>query len=145
VYGGGGIKPDVFVPFDTARLTPGLTNMLYSEDARRTVWNYYMHHRAQLLQYKTITDFSTKYGGDELVAGFLKMQDPTFRRAVERVLRNQTNLSYFRLQLKAQLARILFRSNGYYSITTWDDAVIRKAMETMNSTRYSAIIGRQGF
>lgn len=145
VYGGGGIKPDVFVPFDTARLTPGLTNMLYSEDARRTVWNYYMHHRAQLLQYKTIADFSTKYGGDELVAGFLKMQDPTFRRAVERVLRNQTNLSYFRLQLKAQLARILFRSNGYYSITTWDDAVIRKAMETMNSTRYSAIIGRQGF
>ncbi|HLO72238.1 MAG TPA: S41 family peptidase [Flavipsychrobacter sp.] len=145
VYGGGGIKPDVFVPFDTARLTPGLTNMLYSEDARRTVWNYYMHHRAQLLQYKTITDFSTKYGGDELVTGFLKMQDPTFRRAVERVLRNQTNLSYFRLQLKAQLARILFRSNGYYSITTWDDAVIRKAMETMNSTRYSAIIGRQGF
>lgn len=145
VYGGGGIKPDVFVPFDTARLTPGLTNMLYSEDARRTVWNYYMHHRGQLLQYKTITDFSTKYGGDELVAGFLKMQDPTFRRAVERVLRNQTNLSYFRLQLKAQLARILFRSNGYYSITTWDDAVIRKAMETMNSTRYSAIIGRQGF
>ncbi len=145
VYGGGGIKPDVFVPFDTARLTPGLTNMLYSEDARRTVWNYYMHNRAQLLQYKTITDFSTKYSGDELVAGFLKMQDPTFRRAVERVLRNQTNLSYFRLQLKAQLARILFRSNGYYSITTWDDAVIRKAMETMNSTRYSAIIGRQGF
>lgn len=145
VYGGGGIKPDVFVPFDTARLTPGLTNMLYSEDARRTVWNYYMHNRAQLLQYKTITDFSTKYGGDELVAGFLKMQDPTFRRAVERVLRNQTNLSYFRLQLKAQLARILFRSNGYYSITTWDDAVIRKAMETMNSTRYSAIIGRQSF
>lgn len=145
VYGGGGIKPDVFVPFDTARLTPGLSNMLYSEDARRTVWNYYMHNRAQLLQYKTITDFSTKYSGDELVAGFLKMQDPTFRRAVERVLRNQTNLSYFRLQLKAQLARILFRSNGYYSITTWDDAVIRKAMETMNSTRYSAIIGRQGF
>ncbi len=144
VYGGGGIKPDVFVPYDTARLTPGLTNMLYSEDARRTVWNYYMHYRAQLLQYKTIADFSTKYNGDELVAGFLKMQDPTFRRAVERVLRAKTNQDYFRLQLKAQLARILFRSNGYYSITTWDDAVIRKAVETMNSARYSAIVGRQG-
>ncbi len=145
VYGGGGIKPDVFVPYDTARLTPGLTNMLYSEDARRTVWNYYMHNRAQLLQYKTIADFSAKYNGDELVAGFLKMQDPTFRRAVERVLRAKTNQDYFRLQLKAQLARILFRSNGYYSITTWDDAVIRKAVETMNSARYSAIVGRQGF
>lgn len=145
VYGGGGIKPDVFVPFDTARLTPGLSNMMYSEDARRVVWNYYMRHREALLQYKNVAAYSTGYTADELVADFLKMQDPTFRRAVERVLRNKTNYSFFRMQLKAQLARILYRSNGYYAITTWDDDVIRRAVETMNSTRYSTIIGRQGF
>ncbi len=145
VYGGGGIKPDVYVPFDTARITPGISNMLYSDDARRVVWDYYMSHRAELLQYKNIAAFNTSFKCDELVNGFMKRQDAVFRRAVERVLRNKTNYNYFCLQLKAQLARILYRNNGYYAITVWDDNVIRKTVEIMNSPQYSAIIGRQGF
>jgi carboxyl-terminal processing protease len=145
VFGGGGIKPDVFVPYDTARLTPGLSNMVYSEDAYRVVWNYYLQHRAAWQKYNTVASFIQAVDGEELVTNFLKMQEPVFRKTIERVLRNKTNHAYFRLQLKAQLARILYRDNGYYAVTVWDDNVIRKAVELMNSTRYSAIIGRQGF
>ncbi|OSZ81997.1 hypothetical protein CAP35_01635 [Chitinophagaceae bacterium IBVUCB1] len=145
VYGGGGIKPDVFVPYDTARLTPGISNMVYSEDAYRVVWNYYMQHRAALHGYKNVATFSSAFTGEELVAGFVKMQEPVFRKAVERVLRNKINHDYFRLQLKAQLARILYKDNGYYAITASDDNTIREAVKVMNSAQYSAIIGRQGF
>lgn len=142
VYGGGGIKPDVYVPYDTAKLTPGMMNLLYSDDVKNLVWDYYRRHRTALMQYKNIREFDKAFKADELVTAFLNMQDPVFRRVVEKVMRHNANYKFFATQLKAQMARILFYSNGYYSITTEDDDAVKKALNVLHGNNYSAIIGR---
>ncbi len=46
------------------------------------------------------------------------------------------------MQIKAQLARFLFRDNGYYSVKLKDDNVVNKALAVLNSPQYTKIIGR---
>lgn len=142
VYGGGGIKPDIYVPYDTAKLTPGILNILYSDEVYNLVWDYYMAHRASLIKFKSIEEFDTGFKADEMMAIYLKQQDPTFRKALMKVMRNHANYSFFNLRLKAQLAKILFHDNGYYSITTTDDDVVIKALQVLNSSQYSTVISR---
>lgn len=142
VYGGGGIKPDVYVPYDTAKLTPGVLNILYSDEVHNLVWDYYMAHRSTLLKYNNINDFIAGFKADEMVGNYFKQQDPTFRKALLKVMRNNANYDFFSMQLKAQLARILFHSKGFYAITTKGDDVVQKALQVLNGSGYSTIISR---
>ena len=61
---------------------------------------------------------------------------------VDKVLKNRSNYLYFKLQIKAQIARFLFRDNGYYAISLEDDEVVRKAMDVLSSSQYSKILGQ---
>lgn len=142
VYGGGGIKPDVFVPYDTAKLTPGVLNMLYSNEVHDLVWIYYMQHRKELLVYKDIVAFNNGFKSDDFLNAFYKQQDPTFLKALLKVMHKKENREFFATHMKAQLAKILFRNNGYYTITTSTDDVVQRALRVLNSSQYSTIIGR---
>jgi carboxyl-terminal processing protease len=142
VYGGGGIKPDVYVPYDTARLTPGVANLLYSEDVRNVVWDYFMKHRQQLRQYKNIKEYIAGFRADALVDDFIARQDPGFRKAVVKVMRLNNNYAFFSQQLKAQMGRVLFKDNGYYAVQTLTDDVVIRARESLKDPRYSTLIRR---
>lgn len=142
VYGGGGIKPDVYVPYDTARLTPGVANLLYSEDVRNVVWDYFMKHRQQLRQYKNIKEYIAGFKADALVDDFIARQDPGFRKAVVKVMRLNNNYAFFSQQLKAQMGRVLFKDNGYYAVQTLTDDVVIRARESLKDPRYSTLISR---
>ncbi len=142
VYGGGGIKPDIYVPYDTNRLTPGLLNMLYSDDVKNLVWKYYIMHKAALRVHATPRDFVNDFNGDELVNLYIAGLDKQMKKATQKVLSIPNNHSYFSLQMKAQLARILFHNNGYYALNTQVDNVVQKALKILSDRSYSAIIGR---
>jgi carboxyl-terminal processing protease len=142
VYGGGGIKPDIYVHYDTAKLTPGVLNMLYSSEVYDLVWGYYMQHRKQLIAYKDIAAFRNGFIPDDLINAFYKQQDPTFLKALLKVMNKKTNRDFFATNLKAQLARILFKNNGYYTITTSNDDVLQRALHVINSPQYLTVIGR---
>jgi hypothetical protein len=42
--------------------------------------------------------------------------------------------------MKAQLARILFKSNGYYRVMATDDNMIRAALKAMETDEYSQLL-----
>ena len=142
VYGGGGINPDVYVPYDTNKLSPSLLNLIFSDDVKTTVWDYYLKNRLTLKGYKSVKEFDKKFSADTLVQMYLKQQDRRTRKVVELLLKKEHNKSFFALQMKAQLARMLFRDNGYYSITYKDDNMVKKALEVLKDPAYSAIISR---
>lgn len=143
VYGGGGIKPDIYVPYDTAKLSGGILSVIFSDELKVALWDYYLSHVTELRQYKAIGDFAQHFNNEEaIVKGYLQTVKPSEKAAVEKVMNKPANLAYFKLQAKAQLARILFRNNGYYSITMKDDNVIQKALEILRGNKYSDIIKR---
>ena len=142
VYGGGGIKPDVFVPYDTAKLSQPVLNMIYSQELKTATWDYFIRNKAKM-KYKNIVDFNESFAAeDQIVNTYLGMLKPADRVAANKVMANRVSADYFRLQVKAQIARFLFRDNGYYGIILRDDEVVQKALGVLGSAQYSKILGQ---
>lgn len=143
VYGGGGIKPDIYVPYDTSKLGTGLLNMIFSEELRSAVWNYYAAHRAELQQTKSIKEFVQQFqSGKDIVDSYLKTLPANERKQADVILARTDSRNYIYQQAKAQLARLLFRNNGYYSVSLSDDNVVAKALQVIKGDEYSKIISR---
>ncbi len=141
VYGGGGIKPDVYVPYDTLRLSPALLSIIYSEDLKNAIWDYFIRNKAQL-KYKTVADFAASFNAQQQIAdNYISMLSGEARAKAQKALSSPVSRQYFDLQIKSQLARFLFRDNGYYTISLKEDDVAQKALQILNSDSYSKILG----
>ena len=140
VYGGGGIKPDVYVPYDTLLMSGVLMDMIYSPELKTAIWDYFIRNRKSF-KYKNIVDFNESFNAQEqVINSYLATLDPDTRKEVLKELTKPVKSEYFKLQIKAQVARFLFHDNGYYAISTKHDEVINKALDVLNSSRYSKII-----
>jgi carboxyl-terminal processing protease len=142
VYGSIGIQPDIYVPYDTLKLRPGLLNMLYSDDVKSVIWDYYLSHRVPLQKYYDVKDFGEKFNAEELVKAYTNNLNPQLRKMAKSLLKDSANSNFFKTQMKAQLARILFHNNGYYAISATKDDMVMKAMLVLKTSKYSDIIER---
>jgi carboxyl-terminal processing protease len=142
VYGGGGIQPDIIVPYDTTRLNNSLLNVVFSESSKNILWDYFIRHRAELKRYKTVEQFNASFDVKQLIESFVASAPKELKTQLGKVLDQRETRYYFELQLKAQLARFLFRNNGYYAVYSQGDPVIQKALDVLKQNTYSAIISR---
>ncbi len=130
VYGGGGIVPDIFVPFDTA----SASRYLYTLRSKRLIYDYAMTyvdgHRDQLkrltapdlihLLQKTpfidgITAYAAKYG----VARPARLEEKE-----SLIIANE---------VRAYVGQAIKDNDGFYPILNTMDPVIDKALETLNA------------
>ncbi|HXS37955.1 MAG TPA: S41 family peptidase [Flavipsychrobacter sp.] len=144
VYGGGGIKPDVYVPYDTSRISMSLLNMLYSENLKNVLWDYYLNNRAKLI-FKNIQDYKERFKAEnELASRYVAdLKNVQERKVAVKILSSPFAAEYFRLHIKAQMARYLFKDNGYYAVMAQDDNAIQKAMQIIHSDNYLQLVRRQ--
>jgi carboxyl-terminal processing protease len=141
VYSGGGIMPDVYVPYDTSAYLHSFANMAGSEELNSAIRNYYIRNK-QELHYKSITEFSHSFSAGRQVAdNYIAMLNNEERKTALRHFSNPSYYHYVELQIKAQLARYLFHDNGYYAVKLKEDNVVNKALDVLNSGKYSKIIG----
>lgn len=143
VRGGGGIKPDVYVPYDSGRISPSLMSILLSDALQNAVFDYYTQNIKALKQYNSITDFVQRFKGEQQLAGmYLRQLTASERTIAAASLSRPANRSFFLLQMKAQLARILFRNNGYFAVNATGDDVIQRALQVLHSNLYLKTISR---
>ncbi len=143
LHGGGGIKPDVYVPYDSGRLSQGLLNILLSDALQEAVWDYYSGHYTALKGYKGIPDFLKGFHEESIILqSYLRSLPPSERMVADAVLRRPTNKTYLLLQIRSQVARTAFRNNGYYSVNALGDDVIQRALQVLASPQYMKLIGR---
>jgi len=142
VYGGGGITPDIYVPYDTTHFSTALLSVVFSEELKNTVWDYFIHNRKRL-DFKDIKSFDISFADENNIAKayFSSLKIPEHEK-ISLLLSKPGNMDYFKVHIKAQLARLLFRDNGYYSIITKHDNVIDSASHVLYSNEYSKIISR---
>lgn len=131
VYGGGGITPDVFVPFDTSAIEPSLLSKLYFKGSIGLfAYKYYLQNQAQLDAYKNINDFIDRFN--------LSEQDwMVFNGQVQKDSVNLGNISEkekagLATRIKSSIARQLWRNQGYYQTINTQDVVIKKALEVLH-------------
>ncbi|MFK8037332.1 MAG: S41 family peptidase [Crocinitomicaceae bacterium] len=129
VYGGGGIYPDVFVPNDTMGASYYLTSLYYGSafnqyvfgylDGKRSYWSTFdMFNRNFKVTEPMFEDFVV-YAQDEL----------DIPRRENDILRSK---QIIKNRIKAEMARHLFKENGYYQIYLKDDLDVKEALGTFS-------------
>ena len=129
VYGGGGIMPDIFVPLDTSTYQRSVSRLLINGTLNNFVYNYYLQHKSQILQYSSLSDFVEHFKDEnEMWDEFVKYaaNDSVNLKSV-----SQRDKESLKKRLKANLARFRWRSTGFFEVLNSDDVVIKKALEEL--------------
>ncbi len=133
VYGGGGIMPDIFVPWDSARY-----DMFYSELIRKGAFNTFVNNyldgnRKKL--HRKYPDLKSYIGKFEITPAlfntFLNNAKNAKVKMDAAALKRSSR--FIKLQIKALIARDLFNQNAYFEVMAPMDHTIRKALDVMQN------------
>ncbi|MGD1847846.1 MAG: S41 family peptidase [Salibacteraceae bacterium] len=136
VYGGGGIMPDIFVPLDTSGISDYYNLVRRKGLLNDFVISYLDDNRDQLLSsYNQVTDFKDEF---EVNAALLaRFYDYA---AAEGVAQNDDDIlisgDLIALQIKALIARGLWKTGAYYQIYNDSDATFNKAVEIIEGRTF---------
>ncbi len=133
VYGGGGIMPDIFIPFDTT-----FYSEYYGKMIRMGILNQFVHtyvdNNRKVLQdkYTNFKKFDQKFQitdkiMDELVTFAENSKLPSDTEGLK------TSGDEMRKQLKALIAQSLFSTNQYFQIVNQNNMALQKAIEVLNN------------
>lgn len=129
VFGGGGITPNVFIPYDTTKLSPALLKIYYKNTLSSFVYQYYISNRQVLSKTASATLFNQQFKPSEYdwqALSNFAVKDSVALQSID--VKSKTDLL---LRFKALLARQLFRNQGYYQIQNSNDTIIKKALQIL--------------
>lgn len=129
VYSGGGIYPDVFIPLDTSYSNDYFfeVRQLLPQFAARWLEQ---HERSSLPASLDayLHDFNVSDGMLDELVGYAEKQGVAKKTAQLAVCRTE-----LKLELKARIARSLFRQEGLYRVLNDDDPAVEKAKHLLHS------------
>ncbi len=129
VYGGGGITPDVVVPVDTSFFTHSVTRLYLDGRFSAFVYQFYIAHLAQFNQYKTPMEFAARFQSSDEAWHDLEqyaLKDSIFLNKIP-----ATDKKNIEQRIKAYLARLKWRTEGFYEVYNSFDPIFLKALEAV--------------
>ena len=131
VYGGGGITPDVFVALDTTQVSRNVSALFISGSLNDFIYRYFITHQVELKHFHSPADFYAGFQkNDEVWNDLIKdaRKDSIDLRGVSASDREQVEI-----RAKALIARLIWRTQGYFYVMNQKDLVVKKAMELLES------------
>ena len=131
LYGGGGITPDVFVPYDTTMYTKDVMHAMMFGTLTRFVYKNFLRNEKEFQQYSSPGQFEKNYQVSDETLNELK----TFgqKDSVSLNLADQKERFLLKREIKALTAREIWRTEGYYQVMNPFDATVNKALELLSS------------
>ena len=131
VYGGGGIMPDVFIPWDSTRVSDYYSDLIRNGVLNKFIIQYIDDNRKKLL--KKYPDFKTYENSfkvdDKFVNNFIEFAEKENVEKDEEGFKISEVL--IKQQIKALIARNLWDLSSYYEIVTKIDDGYLKAVEIL--------------
>jgi carboxyl-terminal processing protease len=131
VYGGGGIMPDIFIPLDTT-----MNSKYFTDLARKGVMNQFTltfvdKNRADLKsKYPSFEDFKKNFTVDEkIIKQFIEAGEKEGVKEDKDGLK--TSEKAFKIQIKAFIARDLFKNDNFYEVFNELNDPLKKALEVL--------------
>ena len=131
VYGGGGIMPDVFVGLDTS----GSSNYYSSISSKGLVnefaYNYLDDNRKTFKKYKTFDEYNKSFivNGQILNEFISYAEKKGVKPKAEEIA---TSSEIICTQLKALIARQIWKNDGFYAVIHSLDVTLKKAVELID-------------
>jgi carboxyl-terminal processing protease len=129
VYGGGGISPDIFVAIDTGLIAKAMIPFYTKNTISDFAYTFYLANKEALLKYKTTNNF---------IANF-SFTDNNWNQFLSKVASDSIAFGKVSLpqkqdlmdKIKAGIARIIWRNEGYFQVINNKDKMINKALEVL--------------
>lgn len=128
VYGGGGIMPDVFVPFDSTGNSWYFSDLRFSSAFQAFAFDYLTDKRSK---WKSVTDFDKSFVVTEEILN-------QFVRFAEKELKVKKDSASLKISkkliertLKAEIARQIWLEDGYYRIVNQTDKEVQRALSEL--------------
>lgn len=142
VYGGGGIMPDIFIPWDSTRYTDYYMELLSEGVFNDFVIRYIDNHRNILSRkYDAADDFTGDFEIDEKTLKEFKSFADSFDEIVKPEEPGDMD-PLIRQYLKALIARNLFDLEAYLKIMNNTDDGYLKAIEVLKDESYFSLLAR---
>lgn len=132
IYGGGGIMPDRFVPFDTTQYTKYYRSLVAKGVINTFSVNYVDKNRKQLKrQYKTEEDFCSRFSvSDDMVEELTQLG---LREKVEINKEDlKTSAPLIRRVLKSMIARDLWTMDAYFRVYNEENDIVQEALRIIS-------------
>jgi carboxyl-terminal processing protease len=131
VYGGGGITPDYFIALDTSLYTPILLKLFTKSAIPGFSYRYYLKNQQQLNIYKKPSDFVTGFSFTD--ADWQDFGNIAILDSVDIKLLSPREKNNLINNIKAAIARELWRTEGYFEELNATDNAIKKAIEVLGN------------
>ncbi|MGZ8537305.1 MAG: S41 family peptidase [Flavisolibacter sp.] len=131
VFGGGGIVPDVFVPIDTSVFTRSVTRLYLEGRFNNFVYKYFIDHQDLFNQYKSAEDFANRYQNSADVWNQLvvyALNDSIYLKNIP-----ERDKASIQEKIKAYLAKLKWRNQGYFQVYNNYDPAVKKAKELLST------------
>ncbi len=131
VYGGGGIMPDLFIPWDSTMVTSYYSNLIRKGVLNGFTIDYSNDNRRRLSRtYRTFEQFNSGFEVDEaMMAAFLQ------RAESDGVEFNEAEFErsepFIKAQIKALIARNLWQMSNYFEVVVSVDDVLQQALQVI--------------
>jgi carboxyl-terminal processing protease len=129
VYGGGGITPDYFIPFDTAHFSSNVYVLFDNQLFSRFIYTYYLQHKEFFNQFKNPRDFATRFTQTEEAWNALLVY--ASKESVKLGSVPEHDRKEVEQRIKTWMARQIWRMPGYYEVENMDDPAVMKALEVI--------------
>jgi len=132
VHGGGGINPDIFVPLDTTFSTTYLAAISSNGLIVKFAYDYLDRNRSKMKAYQSLEQFHSQFqlASTDINAFYAYAKTNGIADAKPDEIRKSA--AFIQLQIKALIARQLWRENGYYYITKENDKAIQSAIRSFS-------------
>jgi len=129
VYGGGGIMPDIFVPFDSSGTSWYYTDLRFSQAFQAFAFDYVQDKR---LKWKSVADFDKNFVvNDALINKFVRFSEKEIK-----IKTDKKGLAHSKAliakTIKAEIARQLWLEDGYFQILNKTDNEVQAAVKKLN-------------
>jgi carboxyl-terminal processing protease len=128
VYGGGGIAPDIFVGLDSSVFVSDISDAYPDAKLNVFLYKYFLDHKSELLHYSSPSAFNKEFKTENLWESLVAF---TKKDTVDI---NQLTAAYrpvFLQRLKANLARQMWRTEGFFEVWNSTDPLLKRAMAEM--------------
>jgi carboxyl-terminal processing protease len=128
VYGGGGITPDIYVPFDTASMGSQVMKLYLKGTLSNFIYTYFMQHKQQFNQYKKTADIASfKAGEDEWNA----LKQFSIKDSIDLSKVSAKDKALVIKRIPSLIARQIWRYEGYYEVMNQTDDFVQRALKTL--------------
>ena len=128
VYGGGGITPDIFVGLDSSLFVSDISDAYPDTRLNIFLYEFFLDHKQELSSYKSPADYNRQFNAERM-----------WQPLVDFAKKDSVNIAeiaagykpVFMQRLKANLARQIWRTEGFFEVWNATDPVVKKAVMEM--------------